>query len=364
MNILLLTKINNLVLDSSCKTVEDYTKLHHFFNGFDEGFKKLGYKTFLNCEESFFIPEYFYIKFNFFSRAIRFIFRKTRFYIIDRYFFSIKIALFCKRNNINIIFTEINTSISPKIIKKFYKNITITQWFGILPDMTTKDVLNHMLEYDILWTPGKLKDDIYQKSKLPIQKFKYIGSGVNLNLLKHEYDDEFAYDVVFVGGCGKNHNNRIEILEKVAEKFDSFAFYGYGIENVPDHYLLKKKYKGWINPVEQRKLYSSSKIALNLMLDNYERFELGFNQRLFEIAACRGAMQICRYDNKIKNYFDIGKDLECFDTIDNLIDKINFYLLNKKAKNMLVNNSYLKVKKYSYSEKVKKMMTIMNNESK
>ena len=100
------------------------------------------------------------------------------------------------------------------------------------------------------------------------------------------------------------------------------------------------------------------------MLDNYERVEFGFTARLFEIAACRGAMQICRYDNKIKNYFDIGKDLECFDTIDNLIDKINFYLLNQKAKNMLVNNSYLKVKKYSYSGKVKKMMIIMINESK
>lgn len=362
MNILLLTKLKYPLLDSNCKTVEDYLKNDAFFGGINEGFKKLGHKTYLSFEESFFISGNFNIKFRFFSNLIRFIFRKTRFFKIDSFFFSIKIALFCKRNNIQIIFSEINSSFSPKIIKKLCKNITITQWYGIFPDMSTKYTLKKLIEYDFIWTPGKLKKDVYQKTELPIKKFKYIGSGVNLNMLKYEYDAEFKYDVVFVGGLGKYHSNRIEVLEAVAQKFNSFALYGHGIENVPDHYLLKKRYKGWINPKELRKLYSSSKIALNLMLNNYERVEVGFNQRLFEIAACGGALQLCKYDVKIQNFFDIGKDLDCFDNIEDLLAKINFYLSKNEVRKKLVNNSYLKVKQYSYSEKVKKMMTIMCNE--
>ncbi len=358
MNILILTKLKNQILEPHHKTVEDYVKDELFFNGFNEGFKNLGHKTFLNWEESFFVPQKLKVMFPFFVRVLKYAMRRVGLSKLDRYLFSKKIAFFCKKNSIDMIFTEINAYISPNILKKFYPEVIVTQWYGIFPEMSDIDTLNILSEYDYVWGPCE-----FDRAKVDfegIEKLHYIGSGVNEQLFFYDYDENFSHDIVFVGGIGKAHSNRIEILEKIAQNFENFVFYGYGIENVPTHYKLRERYKGWINPKELRKLFSSSKIALNLTLDGYDRVKKGFNARLFEIAACGGTMQLCRYDEKIKEFFDIGKDLDCFEGSDDVVEKISFYLENKEKRKMLVKGSLLKINQYTYSKKAEKMMKLIN----
>ena len=69
---------------------------------------------------------------------------------------SKSIAKYCYEKNINIIFTEINDLISPRIIKQNCNNLKIVQWFGVFPDMLSNDTLSICKEYDKLIGPVNL----------------------------------------------------------------------------------------------------------------------------------------------------------------------------------------------------------------
>lgn len=354
MNILVLTKLKKEFFKKELMSVEEYIKNDHFFDGFYEGFKKLGHTTYLNWEESFFIPQTLNIKSSHFSKFLRSVMKKRSLKVLDRYLFSKKIATFCEKNKIDMIFTEINSFISPQTIKKYYPKVTVTQWFGVFPEMVNKDTLKILSEYDYIWAPCEF--DRKKITQSYIDKFRYIGCAVNDRKFYYDFDERYNYDVVFVGGVGKGHSNRIEFLEAIAQNYENFAFFGYGIENVPKHYKLIKKYKGWISHDEMRKLFSSSKIALNLTLDGYDRVKRGFNARLFEIAACGGAMQLCVYDEKINEFFTIGEDLDVFINPKECIEKIGIYLKDDTKRQLLSKNSLAKSKNFTYDVKAQKII--------
>jgi hypothetical protein len=351
MNILVLTKMKEYFLKSDVQNVNDYLKYDYFFEGFVNGFKKLGHNVHLMWDESYFLPPFFKLKFLFGYKVCYFLFKKTGFRNVDRYLLSKKIATYCKENKIDFIFTEINNFISPATIKKINPAILVTQWYGIFPEMSNKDTLKILSEYDVIFGPCEFhKDKVFFDG---IDRLIYIGCGVNNRQFFHDFDTKFQYDIVFVGGVGKGHNSRIEILEFLAQNYDSFAFYGYGIENIPNNYKLKSRFKGWADVDTIRKLYSSSKIVLNLTLDGYERVKKGFNTRLFEISACNGGVQIVKNDAKIKDFFEPSVDLEVFEDIDDLKAKIDIMIKDSTKRKIMSDSAYKKSQLHTYDEKAK-----------
>ncbi|MBU1013791.1 MAG: glycosyltransferase [Bacteroidetes bacterium] len=359
MNILILTKTKKKILKPTHKTVSDYIKNEDFFYGWNEGFKADGHQTFLNWEESFFLPVSLKIKFLLLYRILHFSMSLTRLSCLDRYLFSRKIAKFCKLNKINAVFTEINISIAPKIIKDLVPDVVITQWYGIFPEMSNKETLKILSQYDLIW--GPVEFDHTKVFFEGIENLKYIGCAVDDNMFYYDFDPVYAYDVVFVGGIGKGHSNRIETLEAIANNISSFAFYGYGEENIPKGYKLKEKFKGWVNTDEMRKLFSSSRIAINLTLDGYDRIKKGFNARLFEIAACGGALQMVKSDEKINEFYTVDEEVITFNNNDDLVTKINIYLSQKEASDKIAKSAMIKTSKYTYFEKAKLATEIMKN---
>jgi spore maturation protein CgeB len=349
-----------IFLKDDVKNINDYLNYDYFFDGWIEGFKKLGHNVFVLWDESFYLsPQLKLNNLNKYNKLYSFI--KNNIPEHERFLFSKKIANYCKKHQIDCIFTEINSFISPKIIKKYYPNITITQWYGVFPYMSNKDTINILNEYDIIWSPIIFDLDKIDLNNANIDKFKYIGSSVNQKKFYYEYDKNFAYDIVFIGGVGQEHLNRIKILELIAQKYDNFVFYGYGVENIPNNHILKQKYKGWADVNTIRKLYSSSKIVLNLTLNNYDKVIKGFNSRLFEISACNGAVQIVPNDKKILDFFIPNEEVVVFDNIEDLFYKIDDLLHNDKKRKKIANSAYKKSKLYTYDKRAEKMCNIIKN---
>ena len=71
-------------------------------------------------------------------------------------------------------------------------------------------------------------------------------------------------------------------------------------------------------------------------------------------------MQLCKFDKKIEEFFHIGEDLDCFENSDDLIAKIDFYLKNKKQRELLAQNSLNKSNQYTYLPKAKKILEIIH----
>ena len=206
--------------------------------------------------------------------------------------------------------------------------------------------------------PGLLNKNIFKWEGL--EKIQYIGPSINPKKFYYEYDEQFSYDIVFVGGVEKAHSNRIDLLEAIAQKYDNFVFYGYGDKFIPDGYILKQKYKGWADVNTIRKLYSSSKVALNLTLNDMDKNVIkGFNTRLVEIPACGGAVQIVKKDEKIDEFFQDNIDLLTFKTQEELFEKIDYILNNPDIKRQISLNANKKSSKFLYKNRAKKICNVI-----
>lgn len=343
------------ILDSN-----EYMRKTDHFGGFIRAFESLNIDVEISWRVRFLYNGKFQQLFPYLFRILDF-FIKNSFFIkkIDRFFLSISLARFCKKNNIDFIFTELNGSISPNLIKKYYPGIVTTQWMGVFPDQIHKSVSEVFPEYDVLWCPCVFDDT---KVKFDgMDKLFYVGSGYDPKTHYYEYDKNYSYDIAFYGGIDKSHSERKEVLEFIADKYDNFAIFGYGITNVAKDSHIRKVFRGWLEPDEIRKLISSSKIIINLTLDRYDFIKKGFNARLFEVAACNGAVQILKDDNKIYDYFKKDNEVVVYSDLTELKEKIDSLLLSNFRRNEISKNASLRVANFTFKRKAKMMLKKIND---
>ncbi len=101
-------------------------------------------------------------------------------------------------------------------------------------------------------------------------------------------------------------------------------------------------------------ILSHSKITLGLLR---EEAQDRHTQRTFEIPAC-GALQIAPRNDEILSFFEENEEIVCFETIDELKEKVSFYLKNESERTRIANNGYQRVLKsgHTYKDRVKTML--------
>jgi len=70
--------------------------------------------------------------------------------------------------------------------------------------------------------------------------------------------------------------------------------------------------------------------------------------RTFEIPAC-GSMLLADRTEEHKEFFEEGKEAELFDSVDELIDKLKFYISNELARKRIANCGYQRCKQSGYA---------------
>lgn len=342
------------------KNVHDYIKDNSTYDSWVNGLKSLGHDVYLQFGESFFVPETLKLSKPILYSVLMGFIRKSGLIYLDTLLRSIKIGFFCKKNNIDA-YVNFLVIVLPKVVKKIAPNLVMTMWYGIFPDMSSKKFFNLLTDYDLIWTAAEY-DFKTTTSFKDMDKLHYIGSSANDRFCYYDYDEKYSFDVVFVGGVGSAHNERIEVLELIARKFENFAFYGYGVENIPKGYKLLEKYKGMANQHQIRKLFSSSKIALNLTLDRYDRATRGFNIRLFEISMCGGALQIVKYDKKIIEFYEPGLEVVTYENNSELLEKVKYYIGNEVERKSFAEKAFVKSKSHGFDKKAKIVIDCINAE--
>lgn len=101
------------------------------------------------------------------------------------------------------------------------------------------------------------------------------------------------------------------------------------------------------------KIFKCSKINLNITL---RPIRSGIPLRVFDIMGCGGFL-ISNYQPEIPEYFIPGEDIVLYDSIPDLIDKIDYYLKHEEERLRIAKNGYEKVKQYhSYELKLNHML--------
>lgn len=108
---------------------------------------------------------------------------------------------------------------------------------------------------------------------------------------------------------------------------------------------------------DMNKVFYLSKINLNITLPS---IQTGIPQRIFDICGC-GGFVLSNYQEEIDELFTIGKDIETFKNLQELLDKSSYYLSHEEERQKLAIASYMTVRdKYTYPIQLQKIIDIVS----
>ena len=101
------------------------------------------------------------------------------------------------------------------------------------------------------------------------------------------------------------------------------------------------------------KIFYLSKINLNITLPS---IETGLPQRILDIMGS-GGFTLTNYQQEIEDYFVIGKEIEVFHDLDELMEKTAFYLSHEEERLRIAMNGYIKIRdNFSYIHQLEHMI--------
>lgn len=147
---------------------------------------------------------------------------------------------------------------------------------------------------------------------------------------------------------------RIRTLNKLAEHF-SVDLYTYSdttpLHSVRTHEAIESLYG-------MPKVLHLSKINLNMTI---KPIQSGLPLRIFDIMGCGGFL-MTNYQAELTDYFEIGRDLECYSSLDELLDKCAYYLEHDDERKQIALNGYEAVKRsHTYPHRIMEMIRIASS---
>ena len=143
---------------------------------------------------------------------------------------------------------------------------------------------------------------------------------------------------------------RFEILKMLSDKYNVHL---HTYEPTPDLPLVKNM--GEINPYTEAPLaFNSAKINLNISLRSIVN---GIPLRAMDIMASKGFL-LTNYQSDFMEFFIPDEDFVYYDSYEDLLEKVSYYLTHEKQRLEIAENGYQKVKNYhNYKKRIEVMFT-------
>ena len=170
----------------------------------------------------------------------------------------------------------------------------------------------------------------------------YFPHAVNDYVFKKIYlsDSErkkLSCDLVFVGAWQRPRQAVIDAISKM--KVD-MRIIGpkWRKRNIMNPAILKSIKGKWLHESKVVKQYLAAKIVLNIN-SWFSKKKFGINQRVFDVPAC-GAFLLTDYVKEIETFFKPGIEIETYSSIEELVDKIHFYLKHDNVRDKIARKGY------------------------
>lgn len=266
-----------------------------------------------------------------------------------------------------------SASILPEIIDEI-RNIGI---------VTINFYCNNIHQFDLVSEIAPHYDYCMFPEREALQKYIDVGANpVHIQMAANPdfykpYDLKREYDVTFVG---QNYLFRQNYAEYLYKKGIDIHAWGPGWERAlrPNNVSLVNRIKfkiglnksvlpntninGPLIDNELVKNYSRSKISLNFsevtIQDKNEDFgKLKRHIRLRDFEApMSGAFYMTGYQEEIKEYYKIGKEIICYETKEDLLDKVRYYLKHQdEAETIRIAGHKRALKDHTWDNRFKKL---------
>lgn len=149
--------------------------------------------------------------------------------------------------------------------------------------------------------------------------------------------------------------DRITVLNTLAEHY-SVELY---TNSNTDHLTGVHINKSVDYYTDMNKIFYLSKINLNITLPS---IETGLPQRIFDIMGS-GGFVLTNYQAEIEDLFTIGREIEVFRDLQELLEKCSYYLTHEKERLTIAMNGYMKVRDhYNYTQKMQQILDTIEEE--
>jgi spore maturation protein CgeB len=247
---------------------------------------------------------------------------------------------------------------SGAILINFYPDNPFTFWNG----NSNSNILNSLpyFDYFLIWSE-QLVPILTSAGARRVLYFPFAFDGEMFSdkiEIKGGEREKIKSDLSFVGSWDEQ---RQRWLEKLLAKMPELKLNVWGdrwLTNLSEKSQLRACIKGAaIYGSDMIKIYKSSKIVLNFIRkQNLE----AHNMRTFEIPAC-GAFMLTQYtDDQAKTLFRYGHSVQCFKNIEDLVNKIDYFLENDELRLECAKNGFLAVQQYALDKQLLKLFKKIN----
>lgn len=251
---------------------------------------------------------------------------------------------------------------NPKIFLSLKKELPKTTLFCFNPDNpfntwhhgnSNKWILKSIPIYDAYFIWGKFL--IEPLLKTGAKRVEYLPFGYDSSLhypvkLRNQDFDIYGSDIAFVGSWDEER-------EKWLSRLLNYDLKIWGSAWKKANQNLQQKWQGKEAVGEEfSKVCNSAKIILNIIR---RQNTPAHNMRTFEVPACGGFLLSVRTD-ETKKFFEEGKEAAYFSTLDELKEKINFYLKNNELRKKIAEAGYKRLLNsgYAYTDRAKKIIEV------
>lgn len=252
-----------------------------------------------------------------------------------------------EKNKIDVIVCYLSGhSTSPKILEKI-KSYNIP-------------MINESLDDERKFRSRKGKDSIYRGNKDICKYFDITLTTSKSAIVKYLVE---GGNPIYKDYCG---NEKIYKKLNLDIKYDvSFIGASYGIRGQYIKYLqvnginVYTKGNGWENGFasddEMIEIFNQSKIVLGFSTVGKNDDINILKGRDFEVPLT-GSFYITGYHEELKEYFELGKDIETYTSKEDLLIKVKYYLKNEEEREVIAKNAYEKcINNYTAKESYEKV---------
>jgi spore maturation protein CgeB len=167
---------------------------------------------------------------------------------------------------------------------------------------------------------------------------------------------KYGTDVVFLGSVGSIHPNRAEILKRIFDEGFQLKLYGevlYPENKEPD--WVKDTHTGFEAINDYHSLVcKASKVVVGI--DGWPHREMSYSARLYR-TLCAGGFYLTSNTKGIEKEFVPGKHLDVYNTPDELIEKLAFYLSNDDLRaKIAAEGQKLVLEKHTFEQRLNKII--------
>ena len=266
------------------------------------------------------------------------------------------------------VFTLKGEKLSLGLIERFKESGCIMIFF--YPDILIEDwLVSFARVQDFVLT--NIEDHVDYFSRLGIKNVKWIHEGFSpkffgINAPGPGNNEKHYADVAMIGSMGKPiYKKRCELVMQLRRNNIDIKWWGphlsRQLKNI--RYFLGGVHRAWAGKEVYMKDFAdvirNTKIFIGEDADIPVKNRY-LSNRSFAVIGC-GGFYLCRRNPGVEFAYDVGKEIDVFDTDDEMVDKIHYYLKNEDERKRIALAGQKKVfNNYTYKNQMGKIFNWVN----